>query len=143
MRLTDTLYAYTEGHAGDDGPLYRDLGKLYPICSQIKSLNLCIRTDCKAIARLDTDLLGHIPDLKERLERAGKKLKSPSGWYYKLEYQIVMSFNNVIEFKLMYDGMFRCDKVSTQTRLTTYLGQIVGSVPIEYVDLASQEGRSV
>ncbi|KAF2254078.1 actin-like ATPase domain-containing protein [Trematosphaeria pertusa] len=76
LKFEIDLWAYPEGREGEDGPPFKDL-------------------DCRRIAIMKPDL-SVIP--KASLE----KRQSPEGPYYKVLYQLEMSFDTTISFRLRY-----------------------------------------
>ncbi|KAF2649130.1 actin-like ATPase domain-containing protein [Lophiostoma macrostomum CBS 122681] len=85
MKFEDILYVYMDGVDGDAGPKYKD-------------------TDCKPLAKLTTDL-NVVPNLRDHIEKNGGLRKSQEGWYYHINYELVMVFDSQINFYLSFNGL--------------------------------------
>ncbi|KAI9865467.1 MAG: hypothetical protein M1813_002357 [Trichoglossum hirsutum] len=78
MKAEIDLYIFTDGDEGGDGPSFKN-------------------GDCRVVATLKPDL--------SLIDRSGlQKFSSPAGEYYKVSYQLEMSFETTISFKLKYKG---------------------------------------
>lgn len=94
------LWAYLEANDGEDGPSFKDLGIYMPhnLQNLKKKKSDTDDTDCHVIAYLRPDL--------SKIDRSEfPRLTSPSGEeYLRISYDLAMTFDNMIEFKLEYKG---------------------------------------
>ena len=78
------------------------------------------------------------PDLSWVPRQTLQRKSSPRGEFYKVEFEIVMSFDTTISFQLKYNGGCISDYETAYT--DEFAGQIQKRVQVEYVEFEDGAG---